>query len=520
MNRREFSKVAAMGSAVGLLQPKLSGGEAKSPNSKPQSARRPNLLYIFPDQYRLHALGIWSEKGYKDALATNGDPVVTPTLDKLAKESVLFTQACSTYPLCSPYRGMLMSGMYPVNNGVENNCHMTRLDSLRHDVDCLTDVIRKSGYETAYVGKTHWEQNEPLFDENENYIGNRKHPGGHHMNRYDTYIPEGRGRHGNKYWFQCVRDVHKDPRVYTSDPNKAEGKRDGEQYRPGIYSPKLEADVIIDYLKNNDKQRKPGKPFSIIWAPNPPHNPYSSEDDCDEFAYRKHYKGKSPDELLVRPNLKTEPRDEGPDSAAFYFANVTGIDKQVKRVLKALEDIGEADNTIVVFTSDHGEMMGSQGLMGKNYIYEESFLVPLMIKFPGKLSHRLEDLMITPVDMMPTLLGLMGCEIPDTVEGTNYAGALQSGSFTRTPKPKIVPYMGAKKRGVRSYRYSLEIDEDGSSRVFDNKVDPYQMNSLALDDIPNKSRMELLESLGYWLKRMNDSWYHTQKHAGLIQYQD
>lgn len=518
MNRREFSKVAAMGSAMGLMSPNLKAGERNPSEKRQQARRRPNLLYIFPDQYRLQALGIWSKSGYENALGTKGDPVVTPTLDKMAKESVLFTQACSTYPLCSPYRGMLMSGMYPANNGVENNCRMDRLDSLRHDIDCFTDVLCKSGFETAYVGKTHWEHNQPLFDEKEDYVGMQKHPGGHHMNRYDTYIPDGRGRHGIKYWFQCVRDVHKDPRVYTSDPNKAEGRRDGEQYRPGIYSPKLEADVIIDYLKNTDQQRDPEKPFSLIWAPNPPHNPYSSEDDCDEIAYRKHYKGKSPEELLNRPNVKTEPRDDGPESVAYYFANVTGIDKQVNRVLKALEDIGEADNTIVVFTSDHGEMMGSHGQMGKNYIYEESFLVPLMIRYPGKLEHRLEDLMLTPVDMMPTLLGLLGCEIPETVEGTNYANAIETGNFKRTPKPAMVPYMGLRKRGIRSYRYSLEIDEDGSSRVFDNKLDPYQMQSLSLEDLPVKIRKQLLASLGKWLQRMNDSWYNTRKNADLIPY--
>ncbi|HSH09499.1 MAG TPA: sulfatase, partial [Oceanipulchritudo sp.] len=520
MNRREFSRMAAIGSAIGMVPLKSEAKAQVKAGGTATGQRRPNLLFIFPDQFRLQALGIWSKEGYREAIGGVSDPVFTPCLDKLAKESVLFTQACSTFPLCSPYRGMLMSGMYPANNGVENNCRTDRKDSLRHDVDCLTDVLHSRGYETAYVGKTHWEQNENLFDEEGNYVGLQKAPGGHPMNDYDTYIPEGRGRHSVKYWFQCVKDVHKDPRVYSTDPARVEGKRDGEQHRPGVYSPRLESDVIVDYLKNTDNQRDAAQPFCLIWAPNPPHNPYGSEEDCDEIAYREHYKGKSPRELLNRPNLKAQPGNQGPESVAYYFANVTGIDKQVQRVLQALEEIGEADNTVVVFTSDHGEMMGSQGEMGKNFIYEESFLVPLMIRFPQQLNHRLEDLMLTPVDFMPTLLGLLGLgrAIPETVEGTNYAEALRTGDFGRSPKPETVPYIGPGKRGIRSNRYSLVVDEGGSTLLFDHKEDPYQLRNIPFSALPGRVRSELLASLGSWLKRMNDPWYHQKIHADLIDY--
>ena len=165
-------------------------------------------------------------------------------------------------------------------------------------------------------------------------------------------------------------------------------------------------------------------------------------------------------------------------------------------------------------------MMGSQGLMGKNYIYEESFLVPFMIKSPGKLQHRLEDLMLMPVDIMPTLLGLLDLEdaIPDTVEGVNYADALSTGSFSKTPKPRTVPYMGLHRKGIRSYQYSLEILEDGTAQAFDNKNDPYQMKGLTLAEIPANHRKELLQGLGNWLRKMNDQWYHERKHPNLIIY--
>ena len=383
-------------------------------------------------------MGFWQTDRYKHALRTVGDPVVTPTLDRLAAESIVFTQAVSTTPLCSPYRAMFMSGMYPWRNGVITNCRKDREDSLRHDIQTFTEVLNKAGYETCYVGKVHWERNDPLFDENENYVGTKDPPGGHHFNAYDTYVPPGQGRHGNNYWFQCVKDVHKDPRVYSNDPKMIGGRSDGEQYRPEDYSPRLEADVLVDYLKNSHGQRDESKPFSIIWSLNPPHNPYDSEDDCDEVAYREFYKDE--DDLLVRPNAANhETEEQARSRVGYYFANVTGLDKQIARVLRALEEIGEADKTIIVFTSDHGELMGSHGYYGKNRIFEESFCVPFLIKYPGKTDGgRLEDLMISPVDIMPTMLGMMGLgkRIPNTVEGSDYSSELLDGEWTERAKPK------------------------------------------------------------------------------------
>lgn len=484
-----------------------------------------NLLFVFPDQMRREAMGFWKKGKFRNALRTVGDPVVTPTLDRLAEESVVFTQAVSTCPVCSPYRAMLMSGTYPWQNGVVNNCHHTRKDHLKHDMTCFTDVLAVAGYETCYVGKTHWERNDPLFDKAGNYVGKTEAPGGNHMNPYDTYIPPGRGRHGNGYWFQCVKDVHKDPRVYSNDPVRIDGKKDGVQHRPEIYSPKLEADVIVDYLKNESGQRNTSKPFTLIWAPNPPHSPYGSEKDCDEMAYREHYKGKRPEELLVRPNVAeadAETKAKAEKSVPFYLANVTGVDKQLGRVLEALKLSGEADNTIVIFTADHGEMMGSHNKFGKLVIYEESFCVPFMVKYPGKTNGTLEDLMITPVDIMPTLLGMLGLKdrIPETVLGKNYSREIITGDWSTQVKPKSAHFLGYNNRfkGVRTDRYTFQIDEEGTQLLFDNEKDPYQMKAIALTAIPEPDADFIASELGKWLKQSNDPWYREKKWADIIQY--
>ncbi len=489
----------------------------------PPPAKFPNLLFVFPDQYRRESMGFWNTPRYKGALRTPGDPVVTPVLDRLADESLVFTQAVSTCPVCSPYRGMMMSGMYPWQNGVVYNCHRSRKDSLRHDVDCLTDVLAKAGYDTAYVGKTHWERNAALFDDKGNYVGSTEPPGGHHMNPYDTYIPPGPGRHRNDYWYQCVKDAHKDPRVYSSDAART-GCKDGDQYRPRVYSPRLEADVLIDYLTRPEGRRDPVRPFCAIWAPNPPHSPYGSEKDCDESAYRENFKDKTPEELLIRKNVATDgdAAAKARKCAPFYFANVTGVDKQIGRVLDALEACGQADNTIVVFTSDHGEMMGSQGKFGKLVIYEEAFCIPLLIKYPGKLKHRLEDLMLSPVDIMPTLLGLMGLgdRVPGTVEGRDYSQALQTGDFADSPKPRSALFLGYGNRvkGVRTDRYSFQLDSAGEQLLFDNQTDPYQIKPINLGDIPAADKAMILRELGTWLKVSDDPWHRERKLEGVIPY--
>ncbi len=206
----------------------------------------------------------------------------------------------------------------------------------------------------------------------------------------------------------------------------------------------------------------------------------------------------------------------------FYLANVTGVDKQFGRILQALEESGEAENTIVVFTADHGEMMGSHGKMGKLVIYEEAFCVPFMIRIPGKTNGTLNDLMISPVDIMPTVLGLMGLEdrIPSTVEGKNYSREIITGDWSTQPKPKSALFLGYnnKFKGVRTDRYTFQIDEQGEQMLFDNEADPYQMKALSLSEIPKPDAGFIVSELGRWLAASNDPWFRGRKFAGIISY--
>lgn len=494
-----------------------------------EEGKQPNLLYIFPDQYRMYALSIWSDPAYRSALSTAGDPVHTPNLDKLAKKGVLFNNACSTFPVSSPHRGMLLSGMYPRANGIENNCHISRDTELKHDIECLTDVLAKAGYETAYVGKTHWHRTEALFDKDMNYVGTKEAPGGELLNAYDTYIPEGKSRHSNKFWFQGIKS-HYTSYTYSNRQELVGGKKDGEVCVHEGFTAKHEADIVIKYLKNRNGERIEGKPFSMIWSINPPHPPYSRLSDCDIRVYDKYYKDMPVEQLLVRENAavewmsskgKKKLKKKSIDlNARVYFSLVKMIDDEIGRVLDTLEEIGEADNTLIVFTSDHGEMMGSHQLTGKNKIYDESFLVPYIIAYPGVLEHRVDDLMFGSVDIMPTLLGLMGLgdKIPSSVMGRDYSDGILTGDYKKNPKPQSAVFLSEKAKGVRTYKYTYLVNLNGSYELYDNQKDPYQMKNLNFDDIPASDAETLKNELGRWLTEAGDRWCDNKNNGSLINY--
>ena len=146
---------------------------------KEPARKQPNLLIIFTDEHRRQAMEFWQYPEYQSAINGLSDPVCTPSLNKLASEGVVFTQAMSTHPVCSPHRAMLMSGMFATGNGVWMNCVDGRDTELKEELECFTDVLYKKGYNTAYFGKVHWIKPTKVFDEHANYVGTTSAPGGY-----------------------------------------------------------------------------------------------------------------------------------------------------------------------------------------------------------------------------------------------------------------------------------------------------------------------------------------------------
>ncbi len=487
-------------------------------STKKQIQSQPNLLIIFTDEHRRQSLEFWQQPEYQGAINGASDPVFTPNLNKLASEGIVFTQAMSTHPVCSPHRAMLLSGSFPAKNGVWRNCHENSITDLKEELNCFTDVLFTKGYNTAYFGKCHWIKPTAVFDENANYVGTTSAPGGFLPNKYDIYIPPGPDRHSIEYWYQVLKDNHFSHFVYSNDPAAVNGKSDGEMFKSSEFSSKHEARTIIDYLKNNRLQRDSNKPFCITWSLNPPHPPYDNIGDCEEESY-KLYENMTHDELFNRPNRTDKASDL---NAKVYFANVTSTDKYIGQVIDALDSLGLGENTLVIFTSDHGEMLGSHDRMQKNCEYEEAFGVPLIMRFKNELKHKTDDLLIGTTDLYPTFLGLMGLShlIPAEVDGTDYSGIIKGSKAGTVVPPVSTPFISIEgnKKGVRTSKYTFAINGEGDISLFNNLIDPYQLTNLSFDSLSAGDQQMLGKELGSWLKLSQDPWVNEDKNSNVIDY--
>ena len=480
---------------------------------QPEAAQQPNVIYVFPDQFRNQAMEFWGQEGFREHVNFRNDPVKTPRLNEFARESMVLSSAQSNCPLSSPHRGSLLTGMYPNQSGVPLNCNSIRpISTLREDVECVSDVFSKAGYDCAYFGKLHVDFPTPNDPE---------HPGEYVETQrpvWDAYTPKER-RHGFNYWYSYgTFDEHKNPHYWDTD---------GKRHEPKEWSPLHEAKMVISYLKNEGNVRDTSKPFFIMVGMNPPHSPYRSLDDCMEEDYNL-YKDQSLDSLLVRPNA--DPKMAKAQSTPYYFASVTGVDRAFGQILDALKELGMDKNTIVVFSSDHGETMCSQRTNdAKNSPFSESMSVPFLVRYPEKIKPRVDDLMISSPDIMPTLLGLAGLteSIPATVHGRNFAplffdanaqvvrptGALyiQNMDGEKDANGLVQNYFPAS-RGFKSAKYTLALYIDRKdhklvkSLLFDDEKDPYQLNNLPLEE--NKEVVkELCTEMAKVLKDIDDPWY-------------
>lgn len=484
---------------------------------------RPNVIYVFPDQYRNSSFGFWSDEAYASQVGWCGDPVLTPNLDRFAGESVVLSNAVSNFPVSSPHRGMLLSGMYPERSGVVLNCMSERPEStLREDAECIGDVFSAAGYDCAYIGKLHADA--PTRN-------NPQRPGTYVSDavpEWDAYTPPSR-RHGFNYWYSYgTYDVHKQPHYWDNN---------GERHEVKEWSVQHEISKAVDYIRNTANVRDAGKPFLMMIGLNPPHSPYASTDDCDLEGYEL-YKNKTASQLLVSPNADTTLSKAA--CAPYYFANVSGVDREFGRLLAALEEAGLTRNTIVVFASDHGETMCSHGITDpKNSIYRESMNIPFIVRYPGRIAHRVDDLLLSTPDIMPTLLGLagLGDRIPASVEGRDFSAVL-TGQGQQPARPEAALYMrnlnGERDsdslvrgffpvaRGVKTARYTMELTvgrdgKPGRVLLFDDVKDPYQMHNI--DPATEPALFGgLCRELAVLLRQTNDIWYRERVLAGTVPY--
>ena len=250
----------------------------------------------------------------------------------------------------------------------------------------------------------------------------------------------------------------------------------------------------------------------------PPHSPYKELEDTDPVIFDRYYKDIDINKILNRPNVDIE---RAQAFARYHFSMVTLIDREIGRVLSTLKEKDMFENTLIVFTSDHGEMMGSHGLMAKNVVFEESLGIPLLVHYPNKLSHKVSDLLISVPDFMPSILGLLGLQEYQygAIDGEDFSHYMRASASVRNDRKSSLYYGKSSEFGVKTHQYTYAINASGELiALFDNEQDPYQLNSLALSKIPPKHQHMLKSELGKWLQHINHQWYVEKKHPSMITY--
>ncbi len=468
-SRRQFLRTAAIGTASAAVMRQLSRAEGSANNSL---TARPNLVFIFADQWRAQSTGY---AGNKD--------VRTPNLDRLAKQSVNFSNAVSGCPVCTPYRGSLLTGQYWLTHGLFYNDK-----PLNPDAMTIGKVYSKAGYETGYIGKWHID--------------------GHGRS---SFIPEER-RQGFKFWKVCECTHNYNKSLYY-------GETDVKQYWDG-YDAIAQTREARKYIR----QHANTTPFILFMSWGPPHAPYQT-------APEKYHSMFDPAGISVHPNVPESLKAKAREELAGYYAHIAALDDCIGDVLDTLKECRIEDNTIFVFTSDHGDMLRSHGQTKKQKPWDESVRIPFLLRYPaahGK-SGRTIDMPINTPDIMPTLLGLSGIAIPESVEGRDFSGVIKGTQQPDNDAALImcpVPFHqwsyqkgGREYRGVRTRRYTYVRDIKGPWLLYDNKADPYQLKNLCNDPKYATVRQELQTILSRKLEETNDEFLPGPEYMAKWNYQ-
>jgi arylsulfatase A-like enzyme len=419
---------------------------------------KPNVVFILADQWRASATGY------------AGDPnVKTPNLDRLAKEGLRFRNAVSVCPVCTPYRAALMTGRYPTSTGMFlNDAHLPDSEV------CIAEVLKSAGYATAYIGKWHLD--------------------GHGRS---AYIPPER-RRGWEYWkaAECDHSYNRS-HYYT-------GNSDAKQFWTG-YDAFTQTEDARQYIRAH--ARGP-QPFILFVSYGGPHFPHATA----PMEYKALY---PPEKIELPPNVPAAMQTEARQEAQGYYAHCTALDKCVGEMLQTLDETGIAANTIVVFTADHGEMLGSHGCPPrmKQVCWSESANVPFLLRYPplhGGKGRTVNTPLTTP-DIFPTLLGLAGVKSPGAVEGEDLSPLIRNG---READDRAALYMGVSPfvardfvkeyRAIRTDRYTYVRSLDGPWLLFDDQKDPYQMDNLVAKPESSALCKELDARLQVQLRKIGD----------------
>lgn len=493
MDRREFVTRAAASLGAAALPPHLvHASPSRRPNVKSAGSRRPNLVYVFADQLRYCSCGYAGDEYAR-----------TPNMDRLAREGCNVHQAISSTPVCAVHRASLMTGKYQSSTGMVIN--ELRL-SPEHE--CFGQALTNAGYHTGYIGKWHMWANQL----------------GHHNLLKNGFVPPGPYRLGFDGFWAAYNFNH----YYFHSPYFL---NDATPHIRKQYEPNGQTDMAIHFVREASKRREP---FALFLSWGPPHYPWVLKDGFKNVQ-PEYWDLYSNVDLPLAPNYsnKSDPYcdrwqrlPEDYDSVVHdwmraYYAQVANLDWNLGRLMHALDEQGVLDDTVLVFTSDHGEMFGSHGRQSKLIFYEEAARVPFLIRWPRKIPAKLvSDALLGTPDIMPTILSLLDVPIPRTVEGTDLSSAIlgtgnadNDAAFMQGMGATAAWEDGSEWRALRNHEYTYAIyHRDGKELLFDNRKDPFQLVDLADDRSFSTTLAHYRTTSEQWRREHNDnfeacSWY-------------
>lgn len=469
LTRSQFLRGSAAIVGASMLPSSLHASTETRTSSLPHAAerkgKRPNVLLVIADEWRAQAFRY------------RGDPnAPTGALDGFALQSVDFRNAVSGTPLCCPARASLMTGQYPLTHRVLLNDV-----TLKPTGPTLGESFAGAGYRTGYIGKWHLHGS----------------PEGHWERRL-AYVPP-KDRFGFMYWKAAECDHNYGHSHYY------EGYDHTRKYWLGYDAIAQTEDAQLFIQANAHK----GDPYFLVLSYGPPHFPYMAPTD-----YKVRWENQ---EISLRPNVPSIERDNAVKELRGYYAAINVLDDCFGRLMETLEATGTAEDTIVIFQADHGEMGYSQGLEYKSVPWEESIRIPFMLRYPRKYGRqgRTIDVPLAMPDIMPTLLRIAGISVPSSVEGFDWSPALRHESAADAPRSTFLnmPVSSgdirrdgfAEYRGVRTQRYTYVRSIKGPWLLYDNEKDPYQVRNLVATPSMKQTILGLERELADWLHRRGDT---------------
>jgi N-acetylglucosamine-6-sulfatase len=413
--------------------------------------RRPNVVFILCDDLR------------KGALGSEGHPFAkTPHIDRIGREGMTFTNTFITTPVCSPSRASFLTGQYAHTHGVRKN---TRYEELSHQLVTFPRLLHDAGYETAYVGKWHMGQDDtprPGFD------------------RWVSFKGQG------EYY---------DPQLNV----------DGKQTRAKGYA----TDVLTDYAAEFVRRPHP-KPFLLYLAHKAPHGPFRTA-ERHKTLYAGRPISRAPSAAAV-PDVKNKPALKRYTDKPITDENIrnqlrmlTAVDEGVGRLFQALEETGQLDNTVLVFSSDHGYFWGEHGLTEKRLAYDEALKVPFLVRYPKSVAPGAKnERFVQSIDLAPTLLELGGAPIPAHIQGRSLVPLLKGqappdwrtsvlAEFEPTTQEPF-PAWQAVRTAHWKYIHYLGAGE-GLDELYDLEADPHELKNLAGEPGARAARKKMSEEL-------------------------